>query len=213
MLIDTLSARGPLFFYSPPAVESQSCRPSQDNICSCASNKTKGRHKEEKHSNGRNSWLCNASLKANLDFSESQQEHCSTRTSQNEHLSIKSTSSCAFLLITFETVIYFPPASRSTSLVIPRTNRPLLGSQCFKHSWISVGTARSPTARIRNSRNLSACVENLRSNLFSLIPYWVMSPFLSLHTSADDLMPYSCFASFCLLLFLVFSLQSFLIGC
>lgn len=97
MLIDTLSARGPLFFYSPPAVESQTCRPTPDNICSYASNKTKGRHKEEKYSNGRNSWLCNASQKASLDFSESQQEHCSSGTSQNEHLSIKITLSCAFV--------------------------------------------------------------------------------------------------------------------
>lgn len=124
---------------------------------------------------------------------------CSSRTSQNEHLSIKCTLSYAFVKHSSQLskrLSFFPPASHSISLVIPRTNRPLLGLQCFKHSWMSVGTARSPTARIRNSRNLSACVENLRSNLFSLIPYWLMSPFLSLHTSAEDLIPSSYFAAF-----------------
>lgn len=116
----------------------------------------------------------------------------------NEHLSIKCTSSCDFVkhCSQLSKRSSFFPASSSISLAIPRTNRPLLGSQCFKHSWMSVGTARRPTARIRNSRNLSACVENLRSNLFSLIPHWLTSLFLSIHTSAEDLIPSSCSAAF-----------------
>lgn len=168
----------------------------------------------------RNSWLYNASLKGLWDWFLSARISpgvCSSRTSQNEHLSIKCTLSYAFVKHSSQLLkglSFFPPASHSISLVIPRTNRPLLGLQCFKHSWMSVGTARSPTARIRNSRNMSACAENLRFNLFFLMPYWVMSPFLFLHTSAEDLILSSYFAAFFPLLsrcFLCFFTLVFLI--
>lgn len=45
----------------------------------------------------------------------------------------------------------------SISPVIAGKSHLLLRSQCFKHSWVSVVTARLPTVRIRNRPNLSVC--------------------------------------------------------
>lgn len=61
------------------------------------------------------------------------------------------------------------PFLGSISPVIAGKNHLLLRSQCFKHSWASVVTARLPTVRIRNRPNLSGRRRNLCPDAFTLI--------------------------------------------
>lgn len=51
------------------------------------------------------------------------------------------------------------PSLGSISPVIAGKSHLLLRSQCFKHSWVSVVTARLPTVRMHNRPNLSASRE------------------------------------------------------
>lgn len=68
-----------------------------------------------------------------------------------------------FLWLNFHQIIFIFPILKviflslgSISPVIAGKSHLLLRSQCFKHSWVSVVTARLPTVRIRNRPNLSA---------------------------------------------------------